>query len=165
MSTARVIRKYPNRRLYDTEESRYITLADVGTLVVEKAEFVIIDKTSGDDITRTVLLQVIAEKEQQGVAIMTPGFLSQVIRSYGAVGPGLLSEHLEQSLALFLSQQQRSERGEGSNMARGASGPDTAKSSLTRWRPLQEEARGPGGALESTSAVQEEAPAEQKKAS
>jgi len=164
MSTARVIRKYPNRRLYDTEESRYITLADVGTLVVKKTEFVIIDKTSGDDITRTVLLQVIAEKEQQGAAMMSPAFLSQVIRSYDTVVPGLLSEHLEQSLALFLSQRQRSERGEGSEMLGGASGSDTAKPSLTRWRPMQEPARGPGGALESPGAA-DEAPAEQKKAS
>ena len=61
MSTARVIKKYPNRRLYDTEESRYITLADVKDLVINKIEFVVIDKKSGNDITRTILLQVISE--------------------------------------------------------------------------------------------------------
>ena len=87
MSTARIIKKYPNRRLYDTEESRYITLADVKDLVVNKNEFVVIDKKSGDDITRTILLQVISEQEQQGEAIMSRDFLSQVIRSYGKVMP------------------------------------------------------------------------------
>ena len=63
MGTARVIKKYPNRRLYDTEESRYITLSDVRDLVLKKIDFVVIDKKSGDDITRTILLQVISEQE------------------------------------------------------------------------------------------------------
>ena len=61
MSSARIIKKYPNRRLYDTDESRYITLADVRALVIAKKDFVVIDKKSGDDITRTILLQVISE--------------------------------------------------------------------------------------------------------
>ena len=68
MSEPRVIKKYPNRRLYDTEESRYITLADVKALVLNKTEFTVIDKKSGDDITRPILLQVIAEQEQHGDA-------------------------------------------------------------------------------------------------
>ncbi|MCH8302902.1 MAG: polyhydroxyalkanoate synthesis regulator DNA-binding domain-containing protein, partial [Proteobacteria bacterium] len=63
MNTARVIKKYPNRRLYDTNESRYITLADVRDLVVRKIDFVVLDKQSGDDISRSILLQVISEQE------------------------------------------------------------------------------------------------------
>ena len=87
MPAARVIKKYPNRRLYDTEESRYITLVDVRNLVTSKIDFVVIDKKSGDDITRSILLQVISEQELQGEAIMSQDFLSQVIRSYGKVMP------------------------------------------------------------------------------
>jgi polyhydroxyalkanoate synthesis repressor PhaR len=63
MSNPRVIKKYPNRRLYDTEESRYITLADIKDLVMNKVDFEVIDKKSGEDITRTILLQVISEQE------------------------------------------------------------------------------------------------------
>ena len=80
MSTTRVIKKYPNRRLYDTEESRYITLADVKELVMNKVDFEVIDKKSGEDITRTILLQVISEQEQSGEPIMSRDFLSQIIR-------------------------------------------------------------------------------------
>lgn len=87
MSTARVIKKYPNRRLYDTEESRYITLADVRDLVLKKTAFVVIDKKTGQDITRSILLHVIIEQEQHGEAVMSEDFLSQVIRSYGKVLP------------------------------------------------------------------------------
>ena len=66
MSTTRVIKKYPNRRLYDTETSRYITLSDVRELVIDRIDFQVIDKKTGEDITRTILLQVISEQEQHG---------------------------------------------------------------------------------------------------
>lgn len=106
MSTTRVIKKYPNRRLYDTEESRYITLADVRDLVIERIDFQVIDKKSGEDITRTILLQVISEQESHGDPIMSEDFLSQVIRAYGTAMPGFMARYLEQSLRLFMSQQQ-----------------------------------------------------------
>ena len=80
MTASRVIKKYPNRRLYDTEESRYITLADIRELVVEGADFVVIDKKTGDDITRCILLQVIYERESNGGAVLSTAFLSQIIR-------------------------------------------------------------------------------------
>ena len=105
MSTTRVIRKYPNRRLYDTEESRYITLADVRDLVINRVDFTIIDKKSGDDITRSILLQVISEQEAHGEAIMSRDFLSRVIRAYGTVMPSVMGRYLEQSIAVFVSQQ------------------------------------------------------------
>lgn len=105
MSTTRVIRKYPNRRLYDTEESRYITLADVRDLVIHRVDFTIIDKKSGDDITRSILLQVISEQEAHGEAIMSRDFLSRVIRAYGTVMPSVMGRYLEQSIAVFVSQQ------------------------------------------------------------
>jgi len=107
MPEPRVIKKYPNRRLYDTEESRYITLADVRRLVLEKVDFVVIDKKSQRDITRNILLQVITEQEQEGEPIFSRDFLSQVIRSYGGAMQGVVSSYMEQSLKLFMNQQQQ----------------------------------------------------------
>ena len=104
MSTARIIKKYPNRRLYDTEESRYITLADIKCLVLNKTEFLVVDKKTGGDITRTILLQVISDLEHNGEAIMSENFLAQVIRCYGTVVPDFMAEHLEQSLRQFMAQ-------------------------------------------------------------
>jgi len=106
MSTTRVIKKYPNRRLYDTETSRYITLSDVRDLVIDRVDFQVIDKKTGEDITRTILLQVISNQESRGEPIMSEDFLSQVIRAYGTVMPGFMAPYLEQSLRLFMSQQQ-----------------------------------------------------------
>ena len=141
MSTARVIKKYPNRRLYDTEESRYITLADVKDLVVKKIEFTVVDKKSGDDITRSILLQVISEQEQQGEAIMSQDFLSQVIRSYGKVVPGFMANYLEQSTKLFMVQQQnlrgQVKRVVGVDPILAVT--DIAQKNFNRWKSLQEE--------------------------
>jgi polyhydroxyalkanoate synthesis repressor PhaR len=105
MSNPRVIKKYPNRRLYDTEESRYITLADVRELVLDKVEFEVIDKKTGEDITRAILLQVISDQEQQGAAVMSEDFLSLIIRAYGSVMPDFVAKYLEQSMKLFMQQQ------------------------------------------------------------
>ena len=141
MSTARVIKKYPNRRLYDTEESRYITLADVKDLVISKTEFVVIDKKSGDDITRPILLQVISEQEQHGEAIMSEDFLSQVIRSYGKVMPGFMANYLEQSMKLFITQQQnlrgQVKRVVGIDPVEAVT--DIAQKNFNRWKTLQDE--------------------------
>jgi len=101
MSEPRTIKKYPNRRLYDTVESRYITLADIRRLVIERIDFVVIDKKSQEDITRSILLQVIAEQEHNGEPLMSRDFLSQVIRSYGAGLRTAMGSYLEQSLKLF----------------------------------------------------------------
>jgi polyhydroxyalkanoate synthesis repressor PhaR len=141
MSAARVIKKYPNRRLYDTEESRYITLADVKDLVINKIEFVVIDKKSGNDITRSILLQVISEQEQLGEAIMSRDFLSQVIRSYGKVVPDFMSNYLEQSLQLFVTQQQNF-RGQVKKVVGidpVSAVADIAQKNYNRWKSLQDE--------------------------
>jgi polyhydroxyalkanoate synthesis repressor PhaR len=105
MSEPRVIKKYPNRRLYDTVESRYITLADVRRLVVERIEFVVVDKKNNADITRSILLQVIAEQEHLAEPILTQEFMVNVIRAYGTSVQGLVSGHLEQNLKQIMSQQ------------------------------------------------------------
>lgn len=141
MINARVIKKYPNRRLYDTEESRYITLADVKDLVIKKIDFTVIDKKSGDDITRSILLQVISEQEQQGEAIMSQDFLSQVIRSYGKVVPGFMANYLEQSIKLFTIQQQNI-RGQVKRVVGVdpvVAVADAAQKNFSRWKSLQEE--------------------------
>jgi len=104
MSDPRVIKKYPNRRLYDTVESRYITLADVRRLVVEKIDFVVVDKKNNADITRSILLQVIAEQEHLPEPMLTQDFMVNVIRSYGSNVQSSVSGHLEQTLKQFLSQ-------------------------------------------------------------
>ncbi len=101
----RVIKKYPNRRLYDTDASRYITLVDIRDLVIQECSFQVIDKSTGADITRSILLQVISEQEQQGDPIMSAPFLEQVIRAHGTDAPDFLARHLERSLTAFLTQQ------------------------------------------------------------
>ncbi len=105
MSEPRVIKKYPNRRLYDTVESRYITLADVRRLVVERIDFVVVDKKNNADITRSILLQVIAEQEHLAEPILSQEFMVSVIRSYGTSLQGQVSPHLEQSLKQLMNQQ------------------------------------------------------------
>jgi polyhydroxyalkanoate synthesis repressor PhaR len=105
MSEPRVIKKYPNRRLYDTVESRYITLADVRRLVVERIDFVVVDKKNNTDITRSILLQVIAEQEHLAEPILSQEFMVNVIRAYGTGAQSLVSSHLDQSLKQVMSQQ------------------------------------------------------------
>ena len=105
MSDPRVIKKYPNRRLYDTVESRYITLADVRRLVVERIEFVVVDKKNNADITRSILLQVIAEQEHLPEPILSQDFMVNVIRFYGSHAQSTVGGHLEQAMRQFMSQQ------------------------------------------------------------
>jgi polyhydroxyalkanoate synthesis repressor PhaR len=154
MSEPRVIKKYPNRRLYDTVESRYITLADIRRLVMDKVEFVVIDKKSQDDITRSILLQVIAEQEHAGEPLMSQDFLSQVIRSYGGAMQSYVGAYLEQSLKLLSSQQQQIRE-----HMRGAMGADAYDSiasltqkNLERWRTVQEDIfKAMGGSASASS--------------
>src|SRR5580692_6737906 len=107
MSEPRVIKKYPNRRLYDTVESRYITLADVRRLVVERIEFVVVDKKNNADITRSILLQVIAEQEHLAEPVLSQEFMVGVIRTYGTTMQNQVSPLLESSLKQLMNQQQQ----------------------------------------------------------
>ena len=108
MSNAlRLIKKYPNRRLYDTQTSTYITLADVKQLVLEQAEFQVIDAKSGDDLTRQILLQIILEEEQGGMPMFTPPVLSQIIRSYGNAMQGMMGSYLEKNVQAFIDIQKK----------------------------------------------------------
>ena len=105
MAQSRIIKKYPNRRLYDTEISSYITLEEVRQLVLDGDEFEVRDAKSGEDLTRTVLLQIISEHEGEGQPMFTTQLLSQVIRFYGDSMQGFMGSYLEKSLQIFLDQQ------------------------------------------------------------
>src|SRR5580704_17692215 len=106
MSEPRVIKKYPNRRLYDTVESRYITLADIRRLVVERIDFVVVDKKNNADITRSILLQVIAEQEHLAEPVLSQEFMVSVIRTYVTAMQSQVSPLLESSLKHLSNQQQ-----------------------------------------------------------
>ena len=105
MSEIRVIKKYPNRRLYDTEISRYITLEEVRQLVLQNVPFRVEDKRTHEDITRSILLQVIAEQEEGGNPIFTTDLLTFIIRFYGDPMQSSISRYLELSMQLFMQQQ------------------------------------------------------------
>ena len=137
----RVIRKYPNRRLYDTVESRYVTLADVRRLVVDRVDFVVLDRKSQQDITRSILLQVIAEQEGAGESLMSRDFLSQVIRTYGSGLHDFVGRYLDESIQQF-ARDQRELREKFKNVL-GIDPVETvgavAQKNYQRWKALQEE--------------------------
>ena len=141
MSELRTIKKYPNRRLYDTVESRYITLSDIRRLVIDRIDFVVIDKKSQEDITRSILLQVIAEQEHGVEPLMSRDFLSQIIRSYGGATQGMIGSYLEQSLKLFATQQRDTrERTKGVGEAEAPLPVNgLAQKNYQRWRQVQDE--------------------------
>ena len=105
MTAIRVIKKYPNRRLYDTEISSYITIEDVRQLIVDGQDFEVRDAKTGEDLTRQVLLQIIAEHEGDGQPMLSTQLLSQIIRFYGDSLQGFMGSYLERSMQLFLQQQ------------------------------------------------------------
>jgi polyhydroxyalkanoate synthesis repressor PhaR len=137
----RTIRKYPNRRLYDTVESRYVTLADIRRLVVERVDFVVLDRKSQQDITRSILLQVIAEQEGGGESLMSRDFLSQVIRTYGSGVQDFVGRYLDESIQLF-AKEQRELRDRFKSVV-GIDPLETvtavAQKNYQRWKSLQEE--------------------------
>jgi polyhydroxyalkanoate synthesis repressor PhaR len=135
----RVIKKYPNRRLYDTVESRYITLADIRRLVTDKVEFVVIDKKSEEDITRSILLQVIAEQEHAGEPMMSQDFLSQVIRSYGSAMQSMVGSYLEQSLKMFQPPREASSSANGATPDPFTAMANIARQNYERWLSMQSE--------------------------
>jgi polyhydroxyalkanoate synthesis repressor PhaR len=136
----RMIKKYPNRRLYDTEASRYITVADVRDLVMQGVDFKVVDANSNEDITRPTLLQIILEQESGGQPLFTADILSKMIRFYGDSVQGVFSTYLEKSLELFIEQQARLQR-QVRNMM-GSNTPfelmaDLTQRNLEIWRDMQ----------------------------
>jgi len=106
-SGPRILKKYPNRRLYDTQLSSYITLADVKTMVLSAEHFEVRDAKTGEDLTRSILLQIILEEETGGVPIFSAPMLSQLIRFYGHSMQGMMGSYLEKNLQTFTDIQAR----------------------------------------------------------
>jgi polyhydroxyalkanoate synthesis repressor PhaR len=100
--SARLIKKYPNRRLYDTQTSSYITLADVKQLVLENEEFTVVDAKSEEDLTRSILLQIILEEEANGTPMFSSSALSQIIRYYGHAMQGMMGSYIEKNIQAFI---------------------------------------------------------------
>ena len=105
--SARVLKKYPNRRLYDTETSSYITLADVKKMVLTGQDFVVRDAKTSDDLTRSIMLQIILEEESGGVPMFSSQMLAQIIRFYGHAMQGMMGSYLEKNLQTFTDIQGR----------------------------------------------------------
>ena len=120
----RLIKKYPNRRLYDTKTSSYITLSDVKELVLRTEDFQVIDAKSGDDLTRSILLQIILDEEAGSMPMLTSDLLSQMIRFYGNAMQGMMGKYLETNITSFtdmqakLQEQVRSLYGDNSGMSK-----------------------------------------------
>ena len=103
----RILKKYPNRRLYDTEISSYITLAEVKAMVLSGTAFEVRDAKTGDDLTRSILLQIILEEESGGVPMFSTSMLAQIIRFYGHAMQGMMGTYLEKNLQTFTDVQAR----------------------------------------------------------
>jgi len=103
----RLIKKYPNRRLYDTETSTYITLTDVKQLVLDQEDFKVIDAKSNEDLTRSILLQIILEEESGGLPMFSSSMLSQIIRFYGHAMQGMMGTYLEKNIQAFIDIQNK----------------------------------------------------------
>lgn len=106
-SSAHLIKKYPNRRLYDTQTSTYITLADVKQLVMESDVFRVVDAKTSEDLTRSILLQIILEEEAGGSPMFSSAVLAQIIRYYGHAMQGMMGNYLEKNIQTFIEVQQK----------------------------------------------------------
>jgi polyhydroxyalkanoate synthesis repressor PhaR len=104
-AATRTLKKYPNRRLYDTRTSSYITLADVKAMVLGGEDFEVRDAKTGEDLTRSILLQIILEEESGGVPMFSTSMLSQIIRFYGHAMQGMMGSYLEKNLQAFAEMQ------------------------------------------------------------
>ena len=140
MSEPRIIKKYPNRRLYDTEISSYITLEDVRQLVLEQVKFCVLDAKTKEDITRSILLQIILEQEEDGEPIFSESVLQEIIRFYGDSLQSMMTSYLEKSLKLFVEQQSKW-RDQAANVM--VADPlsmmrDVTEQNLAMWKEMQE---------------------------
>jgi polyhydroxyalkanoate synthesis repressor PhaR len=104
-TSQRIIKKYPNRRLYDTDSSSYITLAEIKQLVMDSQSFVVRDAKSGEDLTRSILLQIILEEEASGSPMFTAPVLANIIRFYGHAMQGLMGGYLEKNMQALMELQ------------------------------------------------------------
>jgi polyhydroxyalkanoate synthesis repressor PhaR len=167
MAALRIIKKYPNRRLYDTEISSYITIEDVRQLIVDGENFEVRDAKTGDDLTRAVLLQIITEQEQDGEPILSTQLLSHIIRFYGDSMQGFMGNYLERSMQLFMEQQQQFRQQMGGMLGQT---PWTMMNQLTErnmemWKEMQRNFTGGGLGRSDSGASSKPQPAPPKDAS
>jgi len=142
MSKERLIKKYANRRLYDASISKHVTLEDIRDLIVRGEKIKVVEDKTGEDITRLILLQVIAEQEQFGKPILTTQLLESIIRYYGGPMQDFMAGYLEQSVAAFMKQQENVQQ-QISQMLTNAPPPMNTMAELTRqnmemWSRMQE---------------------------
>jgi len=141
MTDERVIKKYANRRLYDTARSRYIALDDIRQLVTDGEHFTVTDARSGEDITRSILLQIIVEQEEKGQPILSTRLLEQIILYYGDSLQSFVGTYLEKSMDSFIRQQQvlQDQMENMLQMAPSSVLKEMAERNLALWRRLQED--------------------------
>jgi polyhydroxyalkanoate synthesis repressor PhaR len=140
MASERIIKKYANRRLYDTTESRYVTLDDIRQLVTDGRAFRVVDTVNGDDITRSILLQIIVEQEEKGQPMLSTRLLEQIILNYGNSLQSFVGTYLEKSMDAFVNQQQVLQE-QMENMLRMAPSSvlkEMAERNMELWKGMQE---------------------------
>jgi polyhydroxyalkanoate synthesis repressor PhaR len=136
MSDVRIIKKYPNRRLYDTEQSKYITLDDVKQLVLSGIEFSVKDVKSDDDLTRNILLQIISEQEHGGEPFFSTQLLTRIIQSYGDSLQTVAGNYIQKSMELFVEQQKQFQNAMSSDPLTTMS--ELADRNLKIWQEMQD---------------------------
>ncbi|MGB5474693.1 MAG: polyhydroxyalkanoate synthesis repressor PhaR [Gammaproteobacteria bacterium] len=140
MSEERIIKKYANRRLYDTAESRYVALDDIRQLVMDGKTFRVIDTVNGDDITRSILLQIIVEQEEKGQPMLSTRLLEQIILYYGNTLQSFVGTYLEKSMDSFVGQQQllQDQMEHMLRMAPSSVLKEMAERNMELWKTMQE---------------------------
>ena len=138
MSNERLIKKYANRRLYDSTESRHVTLEDIRKMIVSGAKVKVVDDKSGEDLTRAVLLQVISEQDQYGTPVLSTELLEAIIRFYGNPVQEMLTKYMEQSVGTLVRQQEAM-RAEMSKALAGPMAPlaEFARQNMDQWSKIQ----------------------------
>ena len=131
-SQMRLIKKYPNRRLYDTKTSSYITLADVKQMVLKNEEFQVVDAKSNEDLSRQILLQIILDEESGGMPMFSSDLLSQLIRFYGNAMQGLMGTYLEKNIRAFHDIQKTLQE-QSTRMYGSGTGGDAARGTQDMW--------------------------------
>jgi polyhydroxyalkanoate synthesis repressor PhaR len=137
----RVIKKYANRRLYDTEESRYVALEDIRQLVMDGTPIRVVDAQGGEDITRSILLQIIVEQEEKGQPILSTRLLEQLIRYYGDNLQAFVGTYLEKSMDFFIKEQTVLQDQMESLLSAAPSSvwKEMAERNLALWRDMQQD--------------------------
>lgn len=135
----RLIKKYPNRRLYDTKTSTYITLSDVKELVLSQEAFAVVDAKTSEDLTRNILLQIILEEESAGVPIFSTQVLANVIRFYGNAMQGMMGTYLEKNIQAFTDiQNKMQEQSQAFVSGKGAAGQEAWTQFMAGQTPVMQ---------------------------